>query len=225
MPNKDVPQRDTEGPRKGSPGRPGRPPGARNKPKGAIGRVQAAQLLDAMKDQLSAEQFDYLVGVVKDGKPIQTKNELDTVIALTGRSLIPALVAEMLPEEDGGSGGKYKRDINDRLKSFKDMLALRHQIEKHESPDDDSNQQTILTLRAKRGVNLDRIGILIGGQPALVGGNADGDRRSADEVGTLPDQLPERPLLVSSSQQSPPDRILDGAERGEPALAGDEDEL
>lgn len=221
MPNGTAIKRSTEGSR---PGKRGRPPGSRNKPKALLGRDLAAKLLKHMQDQLSPANYEYLVGVVKDGKPIETKNEIDTLIALVTRNLYPAILMEMLPPEEGGLGGQYRKDVTDRLKLVRELLTLRNDIDKRESPDDDGTQP-LLTITARRGLDVGRLGILIGQRTDSVGGSPDGTGRSADEVRALPDKLSERQIVISDSEQGETDRVLDSSEYRDITPSSDEPRL
>lgn len=201
--------RSTEGSR---PGKRGRPPGSKNKAKTLLGRDLAIKLMDHMQDQLSPEMFEYVKGVVRDGKPIQTKNEIDILVALLTRNLLPAIMQEMMPEEEGGLGGTvYRKDVTDRLKLVREFLTLRNDIDKRESHDDEKSD-TILTITGKRGIDLGRLGILIGPVTDSVGGESNGTGRQADSPRTLPDSVPERQEPVSNSQQGTADWVLDSTE-------------
>jgi hypothetical protein len=156
----------------------GRPPGVKNKPKSLVPTELANELLLKMESMVPPEHFKYLKGVIKDGKAVSTKQELDTLILLLNRNLWPALVAEgrltksskvedivdvdpdKEDKEDDEKGPVFRKDVTERLKVLNSLLTLRHQIEKNEvSPDDGS--QPLLTIFAKRGVS-SRLGILIG---------------------------------------------------------------
>lgn len=213
-------RRSTEGSRKG---RPGRPRGTKNKPKGLIGRELATKLMEHMQDQLSPEQFDYIKGVVANGDPIDTKKEIDTLISLMGRGLIPALIQEMMPVEEGGLGGLFRKDVTERIKSVNSLLTLRNNIDKRESPDDDNKQDTILKITSQRGLDLGRLGILVTTGADRVGGNPNGNRREADTIRAIPDKLPERPLLISGGEQGETDRVLDGSLDRDTTFVGFED--
>lgn len=221
MPNGTAPKRTTEGSR---PGKRGRPKGSRNRAKSLLGRELATKLMEHMQDQLSPEQFEYLKGVVRDGKQIETKNEIDTLITLLTRNLYPAIMQEMMPEEEGGLGGTYRKDVTDRLKLVREFLTLRHSIDKNESPEDDK-PNTILTITAKRGLDIGRLGLLVNSESDSVGRSPDGDRRITHEVGAVSDQLPERPLLVSDSEQSETDRVLDSSKPRDTARSDDSGEV
>lgn len=215
-------KRTTEGSR---PGKRGRPLGSRNKSKGLIGRELATKLIRNMEHQLSPEQFAYLQGVVRDGKPIETKQEIDTLLALLARNLYPALIHEMMPEDEGGLGGVYRKDVTDRLKLVREFLTLRSQIDHRESKDDEQVGNDIITITSKRGLNIERLGVLVGSRTDSVGGDFDRIGRSADEVGAVPDTVSERPLLVSHSEQGSPDRVLDGSEPRDSARSDDAPEV
>src|SRR5574338_175443 len=216
-----VGHRTTEGSR---PGKRGRPKGSKNKSKGLIPLKAGQTLLQHMQEQLSPEQFEYLKGVVAEGKPIETKSEIDTLIALLSRNLYPALIREMLPEDQGGAGGVYRKDVTDRLKIVQGLLNLRHQIDKRDEPETDKND-TILTITGRRGFNIERLGVLIGGQSLSVDRSPDGVGGAADEVRALPDTLSERPEHVPSSEQGSSDWVFDGDSDGGGALSDHEDEL
>ena len=221
MPNTGASVRSTEGSR---PGKRGRPKGSRNKSKGLIPYRVGQKLLGHMQEQLSPDQYDYLKGVVQDGRPIDTKNEIDTLITLLTRNLYPALIHEMMPEEEGGLGGIYRKDVTDRLKVIQGLLNLRHQKDKQDDPDS-SKSDAILTITARRGFDLDRLGILIGKQPDHLDGSPDGTRGQTYEIGAVSDTVSERPLNLENSEQGETDRVLDSDSDGGGALVYDEDEL
>lgn len=221
MPKGTASARTTEGSR---PGKRGRPAGSMNKSRSLVPKAVGQKLLEHMQEQLSPEQFEYLKGVVRDGKPIQTKDEIDTLIALLSRNLYPALIAEMLPPEEGGLGGIYRKDVTDRLKIVQGLLNLRHQIDKNDEPDN-TKSDTILTITTKRGFNPERLGILIGQQSVSLERGPDGIRGTTDEVRALPDSLSERPIHDARGEQGAPDRVQYGDRDGGSALSDDEDEL
>lgn len=220
MPNS-ASARTTEGSR---PGKRGRPAGSKNKSRSLVPATVGYKLLAHMEEQLSADQFEYLKGVVVEGKPIQTKEELDVLIALLTRNLYPALIQEMLPESEGGAGGVYRRDVTDRLKIVQGLLNLRHQKDKTDEPDSDKSD-TILTITGRRGFNIERLGILVGGQSNGVDRSVDQLGERAYEVRALPDTLSERPLDVPSGEQGAADWVLDSDRDGGGSLSDHEDEL
>ncbi len=221
MPNGSAAVRPTEGKRKGARGR---PPGSQNKSRSLVPKEVGQRLLQHMEEQLSPEQFDYLKGVVKDGKQIDTKNEIDILIALLARNLYPAIISEMLPPEEGGLGGVLRKDVTDRLKIVQGLLNLRHQKDKTDDPDS-TKSDTILTITAKRGLNLDRLGILVGQQSLSVERVPDGTGRQPDEIRALPDTLSERPFDAETGEQGETDRVLDGDRHGGGSLSDDEDSV
>lgn len=168
--NPDVPSRPTEGSRPGGNAamkrQPGRPRGSKNKPKSLVPSELAEQILLRMEDMLPEEHFRYLKGVIKDGKAISTIRELDTLILLLSRNLYPALVHEMLPAEEGGLGGIYRKDVTERLKILQSLLGLRFQIEKKNDDNADEGEQPILKVFAARGIDTDRLSLLVGVKPA-----------------------------------------------------------
>src|SRR5688500_12078137 len=215
-------KRSTEGSR---PGKRGRPKGSRNRAKTLLGRELATKLMEHMQSQLSPEQFEYLKGVVRDGKPMQTKQEIDTLITLLTRNLYPAIIQEMMPEDEGGLGGEYRKDVTDRLKLVRELLTLRHAHDKTESQDDGNSNETILTITGRRGLDLGRLGILVSSGADRLGGGDNGTGRTADDIRALPDTLSERQEPIPHREQGTADRILDGSEYRDFARGDDEAEI
>ena len=214
----------------------GRPKGSKNKPKGILPTDMANAILLQMRDMLPAEHFEYMKGVIRDGKAISTKTELDTLILLLSRNLYPALVMEQVPEvqedEDEEDADDFfaddqsaessriakknkkptikmpvfRKDVTERLKVLQGLLSLRNQVEKR-SDEAVGAEKPILTIATKRLGAGDRLGLLVGVVPGAVAGNADGTGRTADETGTVPDQLSERSVVLPSGEQEPTDRI------------------
>lgn len=190
--------RNTEG---SKPGMRGRPKGSKNKPKGLVPAELTEKMLPLLQKQLSPESFDYIEGVLKRGKPIETKRELDVMIAMLARNLMPAMVHETLPVDEGGLGGlQYRKDVTERLKILNSMLTLRRQIEKEQDDSDKPANSVLVKLVGERLDNA-RVGILVGIQPGAVAGDADRAGRQADTIRAVPDQVSERPLLGTGGKQ------------------------
>ena len=197
----DPSQRSTEGSR---PGKRGRPLGSKNKPKGLVPSELTEKMLPTLQKQLSPESFEYIEGVLKKGKPIETKRELDVMIAMLARNLIAAITHETTGLEDHG----FRKDITERLKILNSMLTLRHQIEKASDEGNKPGESVLLKLVGDRKL-LDgkRLGILVGDGASPVAGDADRTGRQAVRAGAVPDSLPERPLLGTSGEQVEADRL------------------
>jgi hypothetical protein len=248
MPNsiQNAPAKSTEGQKAGQPltgqqkqrgasnqagNRRGRPPGSKNKPKGIMPVELADTILLHMQGMLPPEHFDYMKGVIREGKAISTKTELDTLIILLSRNLFPALVLEAIPgggeEEDTDESVSkaekavnkalkmpiFRKDVTERLKVLQSLLALKNQLEKRETESRDEDKP-IIRIAAGRGIDGERVRLLIGIESSPVAGNSDGNGQPADEAGTVPDQVPERPELLPTSEQGPSDRVLDGDSSG-----------
>ena len=120
----------------------GRPPGSKTRPKSSIPTALVEQVLEKFNGVIPPEHFEYLKSVIKGGASVSIERELDILILLLGRNLHPALVAEMLGEEEPdidpdtgeilGTKTKvtFRRDVTDRLKVLNSILTLRHQVEK-----------------------------------------------------------------------------------------------
>lgn len=218
MPREGQPQnaapRPTEGsrPERSGSGKRGRPKGSKNKPKGILPAELAGTILLEMKDMLPPEHFEYMKGVIKDGKAISVKRELDTLILLLSRNLYPALVMESQPQDDeddffddeedeGPRPAKklkmpvFRKDVTERLKVLQSLLA---QKEKSERADSEPKDKQILTIIGKSGVDAERLRILIGVESGSVVGNVDQVEQPADETGTVSDSISERQVILSS---------------------------
>ncbi len=216
-----------------APRKAGRPKGAKNKPKGLLPNELANAILLQMKDMLPPEHFEYMKGVVKEGKAISTKNEMSILILLLSRNLYPALVMESLPQKKkttakGASGDffedtgedtpeqeepeeevlqmpEFRKDVTERLKVLQSLLASYEKIDRDDKAAD-SKQDTILTITAQRGLDLSRLSALVGIESGPVAGNADTIEGVAHEVGDVSDQTSERQVLLPGSEQGETDR-------------------
>lgn len=162
---------------------PGRPAGSKNKSKSLIPTELADQMLVKMQGTIPAEHFEYLKKVIKGGDVVSTEKELDILIVLLGRNLHPALIEEThnVPSDpaDPESAGVtvFRKDVTERLKVLNSLLTLRHQIDKAKDEEKDG-KQPLLTIVADRNIlEGGRLGILVGGVPGPVAGNADGTGR------------------------------------------------
>lgn len=221
--------RDTEGPRDtgavargDSPrGRGGRPKGSKNKPKSLIPTKLAEEILLKMEGSIPQEHYTYIRGVIRDGKAISTKRELDVLILLLSRNLMPALVEEINPDPTVLSS--FRRDVTDRLKVLNSLLTLRHQVEKREE-DDADGPKPLLKVWASRDLR-GRLAVLVGDEPLGLAGNTDDAGRGANETRDVSDSVSERPVELPNSEQGSADRILDDPIGGDHVQGGDTEEL
>lgn len=193
----DNPSRSVEAARPQVGKKAGRPRGSKNKPKGIITSEVTEKMLPVLQKQLSPESYEYVKGVLKQGRPIETKRELDVMIAMLARNLIAALADETMNLDAG-----FRKDLTERLKVINSMLTLRHQIEKNSDDGSKPGESVLVKVIGDRKL-LDngRLGVLVGVQPGGVAGTVDGTGRTPDRVGAVSDQLPERPLLSTSGEQ------------------------
>jgi len=156
----------------------------------------AQELLLIMKDQLPPEHFEYMKGVIKDGRAISTKQELDTMLLLLGRNLYPFLVLETAQKQQVDADGnpmftpdgqpimvapEFRKDVTERLKVWKSLLDTRASIEKAEKPEDDG-ESPVLKLWASRGMQ-GRVAILVNGATPDGPEPADAGRDAGDALG------------------------------------------
>lgn len=192
----------------------GRPPGAKNKAKSILPAEIASEVLVAMKETLPPEQYEYVKGVIRDGKAISTEREVEIMMLMLARTLLPAMVAETrppvndLPPEIAAEIGagpaipEFRKDVTERIKAFTALANLKLNIEKGRRSDEpDNSKKPILEIFARSGLDAGRIGILIGAIPDPVGAGYRAVGKQADSPRAISDQVPERPLLLPDSQQ------------------------
>jgi hypothetical protein len=177
----------------------GRPKGSKNRSKSLVPTELAEQLLIRFEGQIPPEHYEYLKKVVKGGEAVSTERELDILILLLGRNLHPALVEEMdgqeeleLDPETGevlGTTKKvvFRRDVTERLKVLNSLLGLRHQVEKNKEPEKDGEQPLLKIVADRQLLAGGRLGILVGGVPGSMVGDADGTGRGAIPARTVSD--------------------------------------
>ncbi len=207
----------------------GRPKGSPNKPKGLMPKEVMDDLIPQLRDMLPPEKFEYLKGVIKEGKPVSTRAEMEILILLVSRNLYPALLLESSTsektvkpvneffedDEEGESEAPitepkeksiyFRKDVTERLKVLQGLLTSYEKIERADE-DKDSGSDTILKLTIKRGFDTDRILKLVGGGTGTVAGNADGVEGFPDDLGDVSDQAAEGPRLLSGGEQGEADR-------------------
>lgn len=201
----------------------GRPAGSKNKAKSFMPKELAVELLGIMQESLPPEHYEYLRAVVRDGKAVSTEKEVDIMLLMLGRNLLPALLDEMKPkkrdlppellaelgEADAPSRVEFRKDVTERLKAWTSLANLKHNIDKSKNDDQsDASEKPIVKIFTRSGLGRDSIAVLIGQLPDSMGGNANGTGREIDQARTVSDQLPERPLLLSYSEQEPSGRTI-----------------
>ena len=220
----------------------GRPKGSTNKPKGLVPSELASAMLIEMKDMLPPEHFEYMKGVVREGKSISTKSELSILILLLSRNLYPALVMEAKGEsepapasdffEDDEDAPKpkkdnslkmpsFRKDVTERLKVLQGLITTYDRIERGDK-DANTKQDTILTITAQRGFDRGRLLALVGVEPSVVAGNADTIDGEANGARDVSDQAIERQVLLPSGEQGEADWRFDSDRSGGTAQGSDD---
>jgi hypothetical protein len=161
-----------------------------------------------MKDTLPPEHFEYMRQAVREGKAISVKHEAQIMLLILGRNLLPALLqeakGEVILDPEGNVVSKdikFRSDVSDRLKVWTSLLNINAQLEKRDDERADNKTQPIFEVVARRGINAGRLRLLVGVESGDLDGDADGTGRPSISVGTVPDQLAERQIDVSDSEQ------------------------
>lgn len=207
----------------------GRPSGSRNKEKSIVPKDVANEILEKLKPVLPEEHYDYMRGVIVKGKKINIERELDVIIMLLNRQLIPALIVESEGEandidpeiaaelsfETGASSQKLKmpafsKSVSERLKVVQSFMDMKLRLERQKDEGKQQKDQPILTVFARRGIDIERLGIIASAVPGSVGGSIDNSGRGADSARAVSDTLPQRQLTEQDSGEGSSDWILDG---------------
>jgi hypothetical protein len=210
----------------------GRPKGSRNKPKGTmLPAVIAEQVLSTLKETLPPEHYEYMRQVIKEGKAVSSERELDIMILLLGRNLVPAILAEggkPIPGPDGEIEWEmpaFRKDVTERLAQWTRLVELKRRAERENDERADTSKKPLLEITVGRGFDTGRLALLIGGQPSDMGRTADGPERESDSSRTLSDSVFERPLYLPSGSEGATVRVLDNTLDRDDALSDDEDKL
>lgn len=194
----------------------GRPKGARNKAKSLIPTEMANAILLKMQPLLTEAQFEYYKGVIRDGKSIALEQELDILILLLTRQVVPALIVEtegeQLPEgiEDPNPSAikmpELKKEVAERLKVLQGFMDMKFKNERARDEGADQNKKPIIEIFARRGLAGDRLRIAFEHQSGGVGGSADESEPDADVIGEIPVALSERPISLPGLGEGSADR-------------------
>lgn len=120
----------------------------------------AEDIIKALEPALPPDQMRYVRSVVKDGKSIDTKKELDTLIFILNRNLWPLLMEESQTDPETGERRPLRKDVTDRLKVMNSLLSLRNQVEKREDDGEASDVPPLLRLFRERGMET-RVAVMI----------------------------------------------------------------
>jgi hypothetical protein len=194
----------------------GRPKGSKNKAKSLIPREMALEIVDRLEPIIQdKEHFEYLKGVIVGGKAIALDRELDTIILLLNRQLVPAMMAEIdgppLPEgvEDPNPSAikmpEFDKSVTERLKVLKEFIALKSQRERA-SDEPDNSKEPILQIFAKRGIDGDRLRIAIEHRSGGLVGSTDEFESEADSAGNVSEAISVRPISLPGRGQGEADR-------------------
>jgi hypothetical protein len=200
----------------------GRPTGSKNKDKGIIPSEVAGEILDRLKPMLPEEHYEYMRGVLSKGKKIDIERELDVIIMLLNRQLVPALIMESNGESSDQDQEikaelsdsilkmpAFSKSVSERLKVVQSFMEMKLRLERHKDESKQDKDQPILTVFAKRGIDINRLGIIASAVPGSMGGGADDAERGANGPRAVSDTVPQRQLSEQSSGQSASDWILD----------------
>lgn len=204
----------------------GRPLGSKNKPKGLLPKEFAAEFLGVVRELLPPEHYEEMRQAIQEGKSISTLAEARITLKLMGPPIWKRLIDEARPkaqatdidpdalEEIGGSPVReqtFSRDLNERLKVYMSLMDFVDKSERRDDEAADPRQKPILEVFARRGIDSERLRILVGVESGSVGGNADEAGGQGSQPRAIPDTIPERQGGVPDSEEVKADWIVDGS--------------
>jgi len=199
----------------------------RGRPKGSKNKVKALMTNEfhrKLKGERTPADYAYLENVVKNGARIDVLKEITIMFAVLGRNILPMMLEEMQADEE--TGDKYfRKDVTERLKVWQSLGNTIHQIEKGSDEGTSDREKPILKVFENRGIDAGRLRILIGIESDSMGISVDGVGGEQVRLGAVPDQLPERPLDVSDSEQEPTVGVLNDDRVGDDPRGLHETEL
>lgn len=188
----------------------GRPPGSKNK--STLTASAIGDLRTKIAPFLTTEDMDYLTRTLEGTDPSVLSTDMDIVLGLALKGLLPALGDEI-------RSGQLSREGTQRLATVKELLALRFQMEKREKGDDQPNNVTFIqNIFAQRNFDPASLARLVGSsaddsvpvedERRLLPRVVDGDGPKADETGTVSNPVSKRPIEVSAGREISTDRLL-----------------
>jgi hypothetical protein len=194
----------------------GRPVGSRNKPRGLIPKELANEFLGVVQTLLPAEHYEEMKSAIKDGKSISVLSEAKITLKLMGPPIWKRLIDEGSKQVQKPAGidadmvdeigeaplpAGFSRDLNERMKIYMGLMEFIDKAERRNDEGTPSSKKPILEIFARRGVDGDRLRILVGIESGSVGGDANQSGRQALGIGTIPDTLPQRSVNVQDHEQ------------------------
>lgn len=191
----------------------GRPKGAKNKPKGLMPASVAYEFLGVVKDLVPQEYYEEMKRAIKDGKSISTVTEAKITLKLMGPAIWRRLIDEAkqkkrvidkdlvdeIQVEDEPM--EFAKDVTERLKVYQSLLQFIDKLERADDEGASSKTQQHIEILARRGIDSDRLRILVGIESGDMGRIVDGTGREVIEARAVSDTILERQVSLSDSEQ------------------------
>jgi hypothetical protein len=218
----------------------GRPVGSKNRPHGLIPKELASEFLGVVKSILPEEHYEEMRLAIKEGKSISVLSEAKITLKLMGPPIWKRLIDEGTKQAQAPAGidadmvdeigtvpppAGFSRDLNERMKIYMGLMEFIDKSERRNDEGTPNSKKPILEIFARRGVDGDRLRLLIGVESGSVGGDADKFGRQAISSGALPDTLPQRSVNVPDTEQEPTDGSFTDDISGDSTLGQYEEQL
>lgn len=214
----------------------GRPKGSSTIARSVLQKHVAQDLLLTIRPLLPVAEYEELRLAIKNGKTISTLKEVKIMMALMAPPIWKRLVDEARPKatvdsELGAEIGlepqqaEMARDLNERVKVWKDLAVLASNLEKTLDEGTDTRPQPLWEIFKRRGLDAERFTITGSVGRGVMGGNGSGPGGGSDTSGTIPDQLSEGPLDTEDREEIEATGILDIDRYRDHSLSDNEKEL
>jgi hypothetical protein len=197
----------------------GRPKGSRTIAKGILQKHVAEELLATIRPLLPQAEYDEIRLAIKNGKTISTLREVKIMMALMAPPIWKRLVDEARPkavdselEDEIGlepQQAEMARDLNERVKVWKDLAVLASNLEKTLDEGTDTKPEPLWEIFKRKGLDAQRFTITGSIGPGVMGRDSSGSGGGSDNLGTISDQLPSGPFDTEDSEEIETVGLLD----------------
>jgi len=214
----------------------GRPKGSKTIARGILQKHVAEDLLLTIRPLLPQAEYDEIRLAIKNGKTISTLREVKIMMALMAPPIWKRLVEEARPnqtvdpelgEEIGlePQQAEMARDLNERVKVWKDLAVLASNLEKTLDEGTDTKPEPLWEIFKRKGLDAERFTITGSIGPGIMGRDSGGPGGSSDTIRTVSDQLPEGPIDTEDSEEIETVGVLDTDRHRDDARSDNEAQL
>lgn len=174
----------------------GRPPGIKRRTS-IISDEDIQAYKNKVSKVVSSEELDYLLNVLEGKESSTLDKDLDIILNLNMKALVPILAQE-------AADGKLTSEGTRRVSAVKEMLNLKLQLSKAGKAEEVDKNDIIRQILNQREASPEHLAELIGVrtpsvdkvESSVLSGNVHADSGQTDEVRALSNQLLERQIEI-----------------------------